>query len=398
MTISKRISEAMKSSSWIRAMFEEAERLKREYGEDSIYDFTLGNPIVEPPQELKRELIDAVNSNIKGMHRYMSNSGYEWVREEIASFYREKTGLPFTNNHIIMTVGAAGGINVVLKAIIDPGDEVIVPSPFFVEFMFYIENHAGIIRLVDTKADFHLDISKIEEAITPKTKAILLNSPNNPTGVVYNQKELEELALLLKDKAKAGHRIFIISDEAYKKLIYNNIVFPDLFLLYEDTIKVLSHSKDLALPGERIGYIAISPLIQDANELIGAAIFANRILGFINAPAIMQRLVGKFQRNSVDINEYQKKRDALYAILREAGFEVALPDGAFYIFPKSPIEDDIQFVMLLQKHRVLAVPGIGFGKKGYLRLAYCVEMETIEKAAPYFKEVMEEDVVRQRKR
>jgi len=388
MVISQKISELMKSSSWIRAMFEEGEKLKKQYGPEQVFDFTLGNPITEPPEELKNELIKIVSSDIKGKHRYMTNSGYEEVREEIAGFYKENSDLNFTKNHIIMTVGSAGGLNVVLKSLLDPGDEVIVLSPFFVEFMFYIENHGGAMKLVDTKDDFHLDINKIKEAISEKTKAIIINSPNNPTGIVYSNEELEELASLLKNIKDSGQRIFVISDEAYRKIIYDGIDFPDLFLLYEDTITITSHSKDLALPGERIGYITISPLMENSEKLIDAAIFANRILGFINAPAIMQRIVGKFQKNSVDIKDYQKKRDAIYNILIYAGFEVVKPEGAFYIFPKSPIKDDIQFVNNLQKHRVLAVPGIGFGKPGYFRIAYCVEMDMIERSRPFFKEVM----------
>jgi aspartate aminotransferase len=388
MVISKNISESMKSSSWIRAMFEEGEKLKKQYGQDQIFDFTLGNPITEPPDELKKELIRIVSSGAKGMHRYMTNSGYEDVREDIAEFHKERSGLNFTKDHIIMTVGCAGGINVIMKSLLDPGDEVIVPCPFFVEFMFYIGNHGGVMKLVDTKDDFHLDVEKIKEAITEKTKAIIINSPNNPTGVVYNKKELKELASVLNERKRKGQRIFVISDEAYRKIIFDNIDFPDMFLLYEDTVTVTSHSKDLALPGERIGYIAISPLMKNAGALIGAAIFANRILGFINAPAIMQRVVGKFQKNSVDIADYQKKRDLIYNTLVDAGFEVVKPGGAFYIFPKSPIKDDIKFVTNLQKHHVLAVPGIGFGKPGYFRIAYCVEMDIIERSKPFFKEVL----------
>jgi aspartate aminotransferase len=387
MIISRRITELMKDSSWIRAMFEEGLRIKKIHGEKNIFDFTLGNPITEPPAELKRELVRIASSDTKGMHRYMTNSGYEEVREEIARFYRERTGLAFTSDHIIMTVGCAGGINVVLKSILDPGDEVIVPNPFFVEFRFYIENHNGVIKLVDTKEDFHLDIDKIEKAMNKNTRAIILNSPHNPTGVVYDEGELKALASLLAEKRKKGRRIYVISDEAYRKIIYDNIAFPDLFHLYEDTIVVTSHSKDLGLPGERIGYICISPLIKNAKALIDAAIFANRILGFINAPAIMQRLVGKFQKNSVDIMEYQRKRDAIYEILVDAGFEVVKPMGAFYIFPKSPIADDIKFVRTLQKHHILTVPGVGFGKAGYFRIAYCVDMDVIEGSRPYFKEV-----------
>jgi len=387
--ISKSISQSMKGSSWIRAMFEEGERLKKQYGEENIFDFTLGNPITEPPPELKRELRRIVTSDIKGMHRYMSNSGYEDVREQIALFNKEKTGLPFTKEHIIMTVGSAGGLNVILKTLLDPGDEVIVLSPYFVEFKFYIENHNGIMRLVETTDDFHLNLNNIESAINEKTKAIIINSPNNPTGVVYGEEELKELASLLKQHRQRGKRIFILSDEAYRKIIYDNIKFPSLFNVYEDTISIISHSKDLALPGERIGYIAISPRIEGAQDIIDASIFANRILGFINAPALMQRIVAQFQKNSVDIADYQKKRDAIYNILKNSGYNVVKPNGAFYIFPESPIEDDIEFIRHLQKFHILAVPGIGFGRKGHFRIAYCVEMDTIERSAKYFKEAIE---------
>jgi len=388
--ISKKISESMKGSSWIRAMFEEGERLKKLYGNENIFDFTLGNPITEPPRALKQELIRLITSQEKGMHRYMSNSGYEDVREEIAAFHKERTGIGFTKDHIIMTVGSAGGINVILKAMLDPGDEVIVLNPYFVEFKFYIENHGGIMRLVDTSEDFHLDLDRIKDAINERTKAIIINSPNNPTGVIYSEDELKSLASILKGYSSDGKKIFIISDEAYRKIIYDEIKFPDIVNIYDDTVTIISHSKDLALPGERIGYIAISPKIKDAQTLIDAAIFANRTLGFINAPAIMQRLVKGFQKNSVDIKDYQKKRDAIYNILIESGYETVKPLGAFYIFPKSPIEDDIEFIKYLQKYHILAVPGTGFGKRGYFRLAYCVEMDVIERSASYFKEAIKD--------
>ena len=387
MGISKSISKLMENSSWIRAMFEEGERLKKTYGPENIFDFTLGNPVEEPPREVKAELLRLVTREIKGMHRYMTNSGYEEVREKIAAFQQGHSEIPFTKDHIIMTVGAAGAINVVMKSLLDVGDEVVVPCPFFVEFMFYVGNHGGVIKLADTKDNFHLDIEKIDRAITKKTKAIIVNSPHNPTGVVYGEEELKELSALLEEKRRKGQRIFLVSDEAYRKLIYDGIVFPDLFRLYEDTITVTSHSKDLGLPGERIGYIAVSPLMKRSRPLIDAMIFANRILGFINAPALMQRLVGDFQKNSVDIGRYQRKRDAIYNTLVEAGFEVVKPAGAFYIFPKSPLEDDVEFIRVLQKERILAVPGIGFGSKGYFRLAYCVEMETIERSHDTFLKV-----------
>jgi len=385
--ISNRISKLMENASWIRAMFEEGERLKDLYGPESLFDFTLGNPIEEPPQELKKELHDMVARQTPGMHRYMSNSGYGDVREQIAGFHRENSLLPFTGDHIIMTVGSAGGINVVMKALLDPGDEVLVMSPFFVEFMFYIGNHGGVMKLVETKEDFHLDMKAIEEAITEKTRAILINSPNNPTGAVYHEDELKELASLLARKKQEGHRIFLISDEAYRKLTYADTPLPDVFNLYDDAVAVYSHSKDLGLAGERIGYIAVSPCIADERPLIDAMIFANRILGFINAPALMQRLVGKFQKNSVDVSGYRRKRDAIYNILIESGFDVRPPAGTFYIFPKSPIEDDIEFIRVLQQHHILAVPGVGFGRRGYFRLAYCTEMGVIERSRSAFMEV-----------
>lgn len=370
-------------------MFEEGEKLKKKHGVENIYDFSLGNPITEPPEALKEELIRVASSDTQGMHRYMTNSGYDDVREEVAQYQRETTGLPFTKDNIVMTVGAAGGLNVVFKSILDPGDEVIVPCPFFVEFMFYIGNHNGVIKLVDTKDDFHLDIEKIKATINKKTKAILINSPHNPTGVVYHEAELLELIDLLHERSKKGQRIYIVADEAYKKIIYNGTKLPNLPNMYEDTVIVTCHSKDLGLAGERIGYISMSPRIKNVRSLIDATIFANRILGFINAPAIMQRVVAKFQRSSVDITDYQKKRDAIYNILVESGFEVVKPAGAFYIFPKSPIPDDIQFVRTMLQHHILTVPGVGFGKPGYFRIAYCVTMDVIEKSRPYFKEVGE---------
>jgi aspartate aminotransferase len=387
MIISNRISRLMENSSWIRAMFEESERLKKIHGAENIFDFTLGNPISEPPQELKKELCEIVCNEAKGMHRYMSNSGYEAVREQIAAFHRENSRLPFTKDHVIMTVGSAGGINVTLKALLDPGDEVIVLSPFFVEFMFYIENHGGVMRLVETTEDFHLDVKAIEEAIGEKTKAIIVNSPNNPTGAVYHKDELKDLASMLLRKKAEGRRIFLISDEAYRKIIYDDMALPDAFKIYPDTVSVFSHSKDLGLAGERIGYIAVSPLIDHAKALIDAMIFANRILGFINAPALMQRLVGRFQKNSVDVLDYQRRRDAIYHILVEAGFDVKPPEGTFYIFPKSPIENDVEFIKVMLQHRIMAVPGAGFGRTGYFRIAFCTDMEVIERSREAFLEV-----------
>ncbi len=319
------------------------------------------------------------------MHRYMTNNGFENVREEIAIYLREIYGFPFTLNHVFMTTGCAGGLNILLKSILNRGDEVIVPSPFFWEFKNYIENYGGKIRLVKTKWDFQLNIEEIEKAINPKTKAILLNSPNNPTGVVYTEETLRLLTELLNKKRGTGQNIYIISDDAYRKLVYEGIKLPNLFSLYDLVFSVTSHSKDLGLAGERIGYIAISPHIQEYEQIVSALMISMRALGFVNAPALFQRVVGKFQKGSVDIGEYEKKRDALYEILREAGFECVKPMGAFYMFPKSPIPDELEFVQTLQQEeRIMVVPGRGFGKKGYFRIAYCVPMETIFKSREGF--------------
>jgi aspartate aminotransferase len=371
-------------------MFEEGEELKRNYGEENVYDFSLGNPNLEPPASLKMALKALVDRPIPGMHRYMPNSGYSDTRKTIAEYLKEESGLPFNENHVVMTVGAAGGLNVVLKAILDEGEEVIVPSPYFMEFKFYIENSGGEIRLAETNGDFSLNLSEIEKAIGAKTKAILINSPNNPTGVVYDQASLKKIGELLKKKSQEkGKTLYLITDEAYRRIVFDQIQIPIAFRHYPHTIRVTSHSKDLSLPGERIGYAAVSPLCEEVDELISAMVFANRILGFVNAPALMQRLVAPLQKNSVNIKEYEEKRNFFYNALIAFGYEVVKPQGAFYLFPKAPIEDDVAFVKELQLKRILTVPGRGFGKPGYFRIAYAVDRKVIEGALPGFKELVE---------
>ncbi len=370
---------------WTRRMFEEGIIIKKQYGEENIFDFSLGNPDTEPPESIKKALADSLANPEKGMHRYMSNSGYENVREEIAAYLRELHNMPFTKSHIFMTTGCAGGVSILLKSMLNKGDEVINPSPFFWEYKNYIESHNGKARFVNTKKDFQLDIEKIEKAITKKTKAIILNSPNNPTGAVYTEESISGLAELLNRKRNKGQNIYIICDEAYRKIVYDGIKLPNIFKLYDLVYTVTSHSKDLALPGERIGYIAISPKIPEYQLMVSALMISIRALGFVNAPALFQRIAGKFQRSSVDIALYQKKRDLLYNTLMEAGFECVKPMGAFYMFPKSPIPDEIEFVRSLQQEeRIMVVPGRGFGRKGYFRIAYCVPMETIEKSVEGF--------------
>jgi aspartate aminotransferase len=371
-------------------MFEEGEELKRNYGEENVYDFSLGNPNLEPPASLKMALKALVDRPIPGMHRYMPNSGYSETRKTIAEYLKEESGLPFDEKHVVMTVGAAGGLNVVLKAILDEGEEVIVPSPYFMEFKFYIENSGGEIRLAETNGDFSLNLSEIEKAIGVKTKAILINSPNNPTGVVYDQASLKKLGELLKKKSQErGKTLYLIMDEAYRRIVFDQIQIPIAFHHYPHTIRVTSHSKDLSLPGERIGYVAVSPLCEEVDELISAMVFANRILGFVNAPALMQRLVAPLQKNSVNIKEYEEKRNFFYNALTASGYEMVKPQGAFYLFPKAPIEDDVAFVKELQSKRILTVPGRGFGKPGYFRIAYAVDRKAIEGALPGFKELAE---------
>jgi aspartate aminotransferase len=390
MAISKRVKNGLNGASWVRRMFEEGEQLKRIHGEENVYDFSLGNPNLEPPASLKKALKILADNPIPGMHRYMPNSGYSETRKAIAEYLKEESGLPFDEKHVVMTVGAAGGLNIVFKAILDEGEEVIVPSPYFMEFKFYIENCGGQMRLVDTHEDFSLNLPEIEKAIGKKTKAVLINSPNNPTGVVYDKESYEKLGNLLKRKSQEfGKTLYLITDEAYRRIVYDQIQLPIAFHHYPHTIRVTSHSKDLSLAGERIGYIAVNPLCEEVDELISAIVFALRTLGFVNAPALMQRLVAPLQRNSVNIREYEEKRDLFYNSLMSFGYEVVKPQGAFYLFPKAPIEDDVAFVKELQSKRILTVPGRGFGKPGYFRIAYAVDKKVIEAALPGFKEVVE---------
>jgi aspartate aminotransferase len=390
MPISNKIHKLIANQEgWTRRMFEEGLRIKKEYGEANVFDFSLGNPDTEPPQEVKNKLIEMLSGPAKGMHRYMSNNGYDDVRADIAEYLREQHDVPFTANHVFMSVGCAGGLNILLKSMLNRGDEIIVPSPFFWEYKNYIENHGGKMRLVQTDKNFQLDLNKIEKVINKKTKAILLNSPNNPTGAVYTEESLRGLADILNRFREQGQDIYIISDDAYKKIVYENIKLPNLFKLYDLVYAVTSHSKDLALPGERIGYVVISPNIENYQLMVSAMMISIRTLGFVNAPALFQRVSGAFQRCSVDIATYQKKRDTLYSILMEAGFECVKPMGAFYMFPKAPIADEIEFVRALQsEERIMAVPGRGFGRKGYIRIAYCVPIEKIEKSAEGFIRAM----------
>lgn len=391
MAISKKIEGFLSGASWIRKMFEEGERLRAIHGADKVYDFTLGNPEVEPPAAFKEELKKLAFSPIPGMHRYMSNAGYEETRRAIAEVLAEDTGLHFGARHIVMTVGAGGGLNVVLKTLLDQGDEVIVLAPYFVEYRFYVDNHGGVIKEVLTGPDFQPDLQALEAAITPRTKAVIINSPNNPTGVVYSAGCLAELGKLLDIKGRElGTTIYLISDEPYAKIVYDSIEVPSVFKFTRNSIVVTSHSKDLALPGERIGYIAVHPETDESDLLIEGLVFCNRTLGFVNAPALIQRLVAKLQREKVDIAAYQEKRDLLYNHLVSLGFEVVKPQGAFYLFPRCPLPDDLEFVRAAQRYNILVVPGSGFGLPGYFRLSYCINKQIIINSLPAWTQLARE--------
>jgi aspartate aminotransferase len=390
MAISKKMNEFARTSSWIRKMFEEGARLKAEFGAENIFDFSLGNPDLSPPQEFQTTLMKLAKEDCPGSHAYMPNGGYPFVREAVAARISKEQGVTLSADEMLMTCGAAGGLNVTLKALLDPGDEVIILAPFFVEYKFYVDNHGGVSRVVSTDDSFDLDLDAIEAAVTEKTKAIIINSPNNPTGQIYSRESLAGLGKVLAAASeKYGNTIFLIADEPYRKIVFDNNDVPSIMQAYADSIVVSSYSKDLSLPGERIGYIALHPEIDEKMPLVGALTLANRILGFVNAPALMQRVVAELQGASVDNSIYTKRRELFCKILAEAGYEFMPPKGAFYVFPKSPIEDDVEFVSRLQDQKILAVPGKGFGAPGYFRLAFCVEDSVIERSAEAFRKAME---------
>ena len=381
MPVSDKVSHFVEQGGWIRRMFEAGIALKAQYGDANVFDLSLGNPVVEPPPEFHEELRRLAENPAKGMHRYMPNNGYVETRQAVADDLSAETGIAFSAGDIVMTCGAAAALNVVLKTILNPGEEVILLSPYFVEYGYYVDNHNGVSVVVPTDEDFQPDFSAIEAAITPRTRALILNSPNNPSGVIYSAECLKALGELLDRKQREhGTEIFIISDEPYRRIIYDGLAYPQVFPHYEQTIVVNSHAKDLALPGERIGYVAVNPHYAGREELTGGLTFCNRILGFVNAPALMQHVVRALQGVSVDVADYQRKRDFLYTQLTEMGYSVTKPQGAFYLFPKSPVEDDTEFVNALQERLVLAVPGRGFGTPGYFRISYCLEDWVLEGA------------------
>lgn len=391
MAVAKKIHDYVTQASWIRKMFEEGVLLKKQYGVENVFDFTLGNPNVPPPQEFKQILQSIVAEDTPGIHGYMSNAGYDDTRTAVSSYICQDQGVNITKEQVIMTCGAAGALNVALKVILDPDDEVIVPSPFFMEYRFYIDNANGKMILVPTNEDFSLNVAAIKQAINEKTKVVLLNSPNNPTGKVYDEASIKSLAEALEEKnRKFGHTIYLMADEPYRQIVFDGIKVPSILGAYPHSISASSYSKALSIPGERIGYLAINPDIADYKELMDGLMLYNRVLGFVNAPAIMQRIIMRMQGIHVDVEQYRRKRDLLCDGLISCGYDVKKPDATFYLFTKAPIEDDVEFVRALQKRRILAVPGRGFGGPGYIRIAFCVDDATIMNAMAGFADTIKE--------
>lgn len=391
--IADKMADLVKNSSAIRAMFEEGKKLAAQYGTENVYDFSLGNPNVPAPAEVKAAMIEAIEEEDPVvLHGYMSNSGYEDVRKAVADSLNRRFGTAFCEKNIVMTVGAAGGLNVILKTLLNPQDEVVVIAPYFGEYNVYVENFQGKIVVVSPDTEtFQPNLREMREKITAKTKAVIVNSPNNPTGVVYSEETIQKLAELLREKQKElGTDIYLISDEPYRELAYDGVFVPYLTKYYENTIVGYSFSKSLSLPGERIGYLVIPDEAADAEEIQAGANTATRILGFVNAPSLIQKAVAKCLEAKADVPYYDKNRETLYEGLTKLGYSCIRPQGAFYLFVKSPVEDEKSFCNAAKKHRILLVPGSSFSCPGYVRIAYCVAYETIVNAMPGFEALAKE--------
>ncbi|RUM37764.1 MAG: pyridoxal phosphate-dependent aminotransferase [Desulfobulbus sp.] len=388
MTVAKKMQAFAEKSSWIRKMFEEGAKMKAEFGAENVFDFSLGNPDVPPPAKFGEVLTDLATHDKPGVHSYMPNGGYPYVREALAGKLSQEQSVDLGMADVLMTCGAAGGLNVIMKSLLDPGAEVIILSPFFVEYNFYVDNHGGVTKIVATDDEFNIDLAAIEAALSEKTKVVLINSPNNPTGQVYSAASLKALGKMLD---AAGEKfcttIYLVSDEPYRKIVFDGLEVPSIMTATKNSIVVSSYSKDLSLPGERIGYIAVHPEMHEKGDLLNAMTLANRILGFVNAPALMQRVVAELQEEHVDSSIYERRRKVFCQVLDDAGFEYVKPKGAFYLFPKTPI-DDVEFCALLQEEKILAVPGRGFGAPGYIRLAFCIDEDVISLSAEAFKRAM----------
>jgi aspartate aminotransferase len=390
LSIAEKIREAQSRASWIRKMFEDGDRLKRERGADNVFDLTLGNPCLDPPDEFFQSARDVLEEPPAGRYGYMSNAGYPETREAVAAHLCSERGGSLEGKHIFMTCGAAGGLNVVFKTLLNPGEEVILLAPFFPEYRFYVDNHGGTFRIVETRKDFSLDNDAIEAALTPATKVVLLNSPNNPTGRMYDEESLRGLSGVLERAQKRFNKsLYLVSDEPYGDLLFDGGKLPDLLKFHTNTILVNSYSKSLSIPGERLGYIAVHPQADDLAALLEGLSFCNRTLGYVNAPATAQRIIQRIPASRVDPAQYEKRRDLLCEGMAKAGYTFQKPDGAFYLFPESPVPDDVSFVASLLKEGVLVVPGAGFGRAGHFRIAFCVEERTLERSLPVFARVLD---------
>lgn len=392
--ISKKMVNMVANSSAIRAMFEEGNRLAKLYGRENVFDFSLGNPNVPAPESVKNAIIELLNEEDPlVLHGYTnSNAGYEDVRQAVAESLNRRFDTAFSADNITMTVGAAGGLNVILKALLNPGDEVIVFAPYFGEYRSYVNNYDGVIVEVSPDTDtFQPKLDEFEKKITERTKAVIVNSPNNPTGVVYSEDVIRRMAAVMENKQKEfGTDIYLISDEPYRELAYDGVEVPYLTKYYANTVVGYSYSKSLSLPGERIGYLVIPDEAADSADLISAANVATRILGFVNAPTLQQKVVKYCLDEETDISYYNRNREVLYNGLKDLGFECIKPEGAFYLFVKSPIADEKEFCAAAKKYNILIVPGTSFGCSGYVRIAYCVSYETIIHSLPKFAELAEE--------
>lgn len=386
MAAADKILKMMENSSWVRKMFETGAALKAEYGPENVFDFSIGNPNVEPPEEFFRVLSEAAASREPGQHGYMPNAGYPGIRAAVAEEIFRDQGVNPGVEGTLMTCGAGGGLNVALKTILNPGDKVLVSTPYFVEYGFYLDNHGGVLEPVPGGAGFNLDLAALESRMDKTTAAVIINSPNNPTGKIYDEHTIRDLGALLERKSRdLGRTIYLISDEPYRKIVFDDVLVPSVFLHYRNSFIVTSYSKDLSLPGERIGWLAIHPEAEDRKNLISGAVLCNRILGYVNAPALMQRVVGKLQGHTVNIDLYRQKRDMLCRGLSEIGFQFEVPRGTFYLFPKAPGGDDLKAVDLLREERILTVPGRGFGAPGYFRISFCVDDAVIGNSMEGFR-------------
>lgn len=386
--LSDTMAENINKGSMIRRMFEAGIILKKQHGEDAVCDFSLGNPDLPPPPavaEAMRELADTLDKPFS--LGYMPNAGFPWARQALAEYVSKEHGVSVTGDDVVITCGAAGGLNVLFRTVLNPGDEVLAFAPYFVEYGAYVSNNNGVFKTVRTRPDtFAIDLDALEAAITPKTRALIVNSPHNPTGQVYSREELGGVAAILKRKSEEnGRPIFLVADEPYRFLAYDGVEVPSLLPMYEYTVVGNSFSKNLSMPGERLGYLVLSPLMENRAELISGLTLANRVLGFVNPPVIGQYLAIAALNSPVDAGIYKRRRDAMAEVLQNAGYEFTMPKGAFYFFPKAPGGDDLAFIDRLAKELVLAVPGSGFGGPGHFRLAFCVDEKVIHRAADGLK-------------